>query len=222
MCRRCDHLLCGSWPPLVVACRFCGMPRPRPPVPPLDQPCASCPAQGFAFDSVTPLAIYQGPVREAVVAAKRASNAALAAALGVRLARRLHAASGQPQPDMVTFVPTPLLKRLQRGGLSGAASIAAAVGQSLSIPTVGILRQTRRIAKQSLLPDQQRHQNVLDAFAIKRSYAWRPRPELRNRHILLIDDVLTTGSTASEVSRVLKRSGAASVHLAVVARAVRR
>ncbi len=222
LCPRCDQLLKLSWPPLVVACRFCGMPRPRGAAPPLDQACTVCPTGGFPFDAVTPLAIYQGAVREAVVAAKQARSAALARALGVRLAQRLLNPRPTPWPDLVTFIPTPLLKRLQRGGTSGAAAIAMAVGQRLGIPTVGVLEQTRRIAKQSLLPDEQRYQNVLAAFAIKRSYAWKPTLDLRDRHILLIDDVLTTGSTASEVAAVLKRAGAASVHVAVVARAVRR
>jgi predicted amidophosphoribosyltransferase len=181
-----------------------------------------CPSEGFLFDEVTPLAVYQGPVKEAVVAAKQARNSGLAIALGRRLARLLLETANDSKFDLVTFVPTPVSKRLQRGGISGAACIAAGVGQVLGTPPLALLSQTRRIAKQSLLPDELRHQNVLNAFAIKRSYAWKPLPKPRDRHILLIDDVLTTGSTASEVAGVLKRAGAARVHLAVAARAVRR
>lgn len=191
-------------------------------------PCGGCPAGGFPFDAVTPLAVYQGAVREAVVATKRAGNAALAAALGTRLAEHLlqHQAAlrgrGEPWPEIITFVPTGLFRRLQRGGTSGAACIAAAVSGRLGLPAVALLRQTRATAKQALLPDDQRRENVQGAFALARSFPrWR-RPVIQGRHILLVDDVLTSGSTAAEISRVLKQAGAASVHLAVVARAVRR
>ncbi len=242
LCLRCDRLLNHSWPPLAQACRFCGMPRPsenallgeRSPELPMaspafaDAPCGSCPPDRFAFDSVVPLAIYQGPVREAVVAAKLAANTGLAAALGVRLANKVSRyhqwlqERGEPVPDLITYVPTSLLRRIERGGSGGAACIAAAVSRQLRLPAVGLLRQTRPISKQSLLPDDQRHENVRGAFATKRSYAWKASPAIKDRHILLIDDVLTTGSTAAEVAGVLKRAGAASVHLAVIARAVRR
>lgn len=191
-------------------------------------PCAGCPAAGFAFDAVTPLAVYQGAVREAVVATKRAGNAALAAALGTRLGDHLlqHQAAlqrrGEPWPELITFVPTGLFRRLQRGGTSGAACIAAAVSGRLGLPAVALLRQTRTTAKQSLLPDEKRRENVQGAFALARGLPGWPRPLIRDRHLLLIDDVLTSGSTATEISRVLKQAGAASVHLAVVARAVRR
>lgn len=242
LCLRCDQLLNHSWPPLAQACRFCGLPRPssaalsgkqprvsssvRPSF--AAAPCHSCPAEPFAFDSVVPLAVYHGPVREAVVAAKLAVNSGLAAALGVRLAHRVSEYQqwlrerGEPVPDLVTYVPTPLLRRIQRGGAGGAACIAAAVSEQLHLPLAGLLRQTRRIAKQSLLPDAQRHENVHGAFAVQRSGRWNALPTIAQRHILLVDDVLTTGSTAAEIATVLKQAGAASVHLAVIARAVRR
>lgn len=242
LCWRCDQWLSRSWPPLAQACRFCGMPRPSAsalrgqrvagpqPTPsafPAER-CGSCPTEPFAFDSVVPLAIYQGPVREAVVAAKLAAHAGLATALGRRLAHKVSAyhqwlrEHGEPVPDLITYVPTSLLRRVQRGGTGGAACVAAAVSEQLQIPVAAVLRQTRRIAKQSLLPDDLRHENVRGAFALKRSVFWNATPIIANRHLLLIDDVLTTGSTAAEIATVLKQAGAASVHLSVIARAVRR
>ncbi len=241
LCVRCDQLLARSWPPLTQACGFCGMPRPSQSAllagsgetlsaasAFATDRCGSCSSQPFAFDSVVPLAVYQGPVREAVVAAKLAANRGLAMALGVRLARKAAShhqwlqARGAAVPEVVTYVPTSLWRRIQRGGAGGAASIAAAVSETLELPLAGLLRQTRRIAKQSLLPDEQRHANVRGAFATRRPLPWTASPAIAQRHILLVDDVLTTGSTATEIAAVLKRAGAASVHLAVIARAVRR
>lgn len=124
--------------------------------------------------------------------------------------------------DIVTYVPTHFLRRIHRKGLSGAAAIAREVAQRLELPAVPMLRMTRAAKKQSMLLDAERPGNVRGAFAIKKRYA-RLRPEgLKGLNILLVDDVLTTGSTASEIARVLKDAGAGKVTLAVVARAVRR
>ncbi len=83
------------------------------------------------------------------------------------------------------------------------------------------MRTTRRIDKQAWLDDAQRLENVRDAFSLKNSYALLRSPRIANRHILVVDDVLTTGATANEVARVLRDDGARRVSLAVVARAVR-
>lgn len=222
LCGDCEQRLSGSWPAMVIPCRFCGLPRSKLPVPPFDQPCGGCPAKPYPFDSVTPLGIYQGAVREAVVATKRAAHGALASCLGVRLGKVLALTDFVDQVDCVTFVPTHRWRRLIRGGPSGAQRLAVSVGKVLQVPTIELLATTRWVAKQSLLPDEQRELNVCGAFRVKRSYAWKRSSKLRDQHILLVDDVLTTGATAKESTSVLMQAGAASVRLAVVARAVRR
>jgi len=184
--------------------------------------CDFCKKLDFEFDSVFALAIYQGAVREAIVANKHGGAPALAPALGRRLANRIAADRGDWIPDRVTFVPTPLRRRLARGGQGGCQPIAEAVAHTLGLDLIDCLRLTRTVAKQSLLPDSRRRENVQGAFDLKKSYGFNKNTDLAGRHILLVDDVLTTGATASEVARILKRGGAASVHLAVVARAVRR
>jgi predicted amidophosphoribosyltransferase len=171
---------------------------------------------------VTPLGVYQGAVREAVVATKRAAHGPLASSLGVRLGELIQRTDFAGQIDCVTFVPTHRWRRLIRGGPSGAQRMAISVGKVLNVPTIQWLTTTRWVAKQSLLPDEKRELNVRGAFRIKRSYAWQRSSILRDQHILLVDDVLTTGATAKESTSVLLQAGAASVRLAVLARAVRR
>lgn len=233
LCDSCETLIERSWPASAAACRGCGMPSPaispnrEPATIPGDQgvgvrPCPFCLRHQFHFDSVTALALYQGAVREAIVANKRAGSTALAPALGTRLARLVESSRGEWTPDLITFVPAHLSRRLARGGMAGCQRIAQAVSRSLHLPLADVLRTTRRVRKQSLLPDEFRQQNVHDAFALKSGYASRKPVDLSGRNVLLVDDVLTTGATASEVSRILKQGGAVSVHLAVVARAVRR
>lgn len=222
LCGDCEVRLGSSWPALVIPCRFCGMPRSKLPVPPFDQPCGDCPAKPYPFASVSPLGVYQGAVREAVIATKRAAHGALAGALGVRLGKMLQLADFVDQINCVTFVPSHRWRRLIRGGPSGAQRLANSVGKVLNVPTIELLATTRWVAKQSLLPDEKRELNVRGAFRTKRSYAWQRSSNLRDQHILLVDDVLTTGATAKESTNILLQAGAASVRLAVVARAVRR
>jgi predicted amidophosphoribosyltransferase len=198
------------------------MPRPAEPASVLDVHCPLCKVANIqGLDRVLALAIYQGAVREAVVASKLARHTALATALGQLLGDHVQSQLSDQPPDWVTYVPTPLIRRIQRRGLSGGAAMAERTAKALEVSCESLLRLTRHISKQSLLPDADRPINVKGAFALKRSYAWPRRTSLRDRHILLVDDVLTTGSTASEIARVLKEAGAARVTLAVVARAVR-
>jgi predicted amidophosphoribosyltransferase len=222
LCGRCDALLARSWPPLATPCRLCGLPRPSEPLQAPEQPCGSCPKKRFPFDGVIPLAVYQGAVREAVVASKRPEHAVLAHSLGLRLGAKIKDSGFENAFDRVTFVPSHAIRRIFRGGPSGVQHIAAAVGESLTTPMTDLLQATRWTGKQSLLPDELRPLNVRGAFRLKRCYVWKSLPDLRDQHILLVDDVLTTGSTATEATLMLKDAGAATVRLAVVARAVRR
>jgi predicted amidophosphoribosyltransferase len=109
-----------------------------------------------------------------------------------------------------------------------------------------LLTTTRSIAKQALLDDEARRENVRGAFAIRRpglgrrrglsqwpglsrwSGSWpgrwlrqRRNSPVDQRRIILIDDVMTTGATADEISELLFEAGAESVSLAVVAIAIR-
>ena len=181
--------------------------------------CAQCRVRNFRFASVFALWIYKDRVRDAVVASKYASHAALADALGTRLGRRILADSSN-LPDWVTFVPSHWLRQMARGG-NGGQVIAAAVSRVIRRPCYPLARLKRPISKQAWLNDQKREQNLRGAFMIKKSYAWSRARALAGRHVLVVDDVLTTGATANEMAIVLERAGARRVSLAVVARAVR-
>lgn len=183
------------------------------------QGCPRCRGNGFAVDRVIPLWAYLGRVQDAVVAAKYVSRTPLGDALGRRLATRVAGTLAADRPDLVTFIPSHLTRRVSRGG-NGTRIIATAVATRLERPCREVLRTTRRIAKQAWLDQERRQKNVRGAFAAKKSYALSRPPELTDRHILVVDDVLTSGATANEVARVLKSAGAAKVSLAVVARAV--
>ena len=122
--------------------------------------------------------------------------------------------------DLVTYVPSHFTRQFARGG-NGNQVIAEEVGKTLGVPCRQPLKITRRISKQAWLGDQARNRNVSGAFCVKKSYAWGRLTGLKAKRILVVDDVMTTGATANEVSRVLLASGAQGVCLAVVARALR-
>ena len=234
-CENCLSRLTRSERQMRLACPRCGIPRPRVLSDPrlgdrgLSAPvgddeaggrCVHCRDLKFGFDHVIPLWSYQDEVCDAVVAAKYVHRAPLADALGRRLGRRVAEVAVAAGPDVVTFVPSHLTRQFARGG-NAAEAIARAVAWQIGCPCRPLLRMTRRVAKQAWLDETQRRSNVRGAFSLKKSYAFLGPSQTAGRHVLVVDDVLTTGATANEVTRILRSGGAQRVTLAVVARALR-
>ena len=77
------------------------------------------------------------------------------------------------------------------------------------------MRRRRYTSPQKDLLPRERFRNVLGAFGLRRAQ----RERWRDARVLLVDDIMTTGATCSEVARLLKQAGAAAVAVAVIARA---
>jgi predicted amidophosphoribosyltransferase len=200
--------------------------------------CSNCGSQrDFPVDRTFALFAYQGMVCSAVVASKHSYRQPVTLALGqvlgehvaqhsVRIANPDASQSDAPQPiDMVTWVPSHHTRRWIRGGNS-VSQMAQEVAARIEVPAVDCLKTTRRLRKQAWLTDAERQKNVSGAFAARKRYALpssgtSPKSIIANKHVLVVDDVMTTGATTSEIARVLKRVGAARVSVAVVARAIR-
>lgn len=140
---------------------------------------------------------------------------------GKLLGKLLHQAAGaMALPDAVMVVPVPLWpgKRHDRG-FNQAEAIARAFidfqsSSSIQLDT-SVLARTRETASQTGLTRHQRRANVRGAFAVV-------KPErVKGRSILVVDDVMTTGTTAGECARMLLRAGAKQVFVATVARATK-
>ena len=211
--------------------------------------CAECRHQKLAFDRTIAMWTYDGLVRDAVVATKYGTHLALADALGRRLAGRVAAQifyersptelnapvdaplndNGQPieglAPDWVSPVPSHFFRRIQRSG-GGSRPLARTLASDLlqrypSARYAELLTMRRRVKKQAWLGESERFANVRGAFRIKRwAGGRRVSTMIQGSHVLLVDDVMTTGATANENALVLKRAGAAKVTIAVVARAM--
>lgn len=129
------------------------------------------------------------------------------------------------KPDLVTSVPSHFWRRIQRG-MGGSRLLADSVTKTIcriwgTTDYRQTLSATRQIKKQAWLGEQDRPANVRGAFRVRRGIYSRRKvaSSLSGKHVLLVDDVMTTGATASEIAGVLKASGAACVTVAVVARA---
>jgi ComF family protein len=111
-------------------------------------------------------------------------------------------------------VPVPLHPARQRErGFNQAALLANLLVPSAAAPVREILERTRYTTTQTAHDRAERMENLHGAFRLRKNQ------DVRDLRVLLIDDVLTTGSTLSECARVLKAAGAASVHAATAARA---
>lgn len=171
--------------------------------------CGACLREPPHFDRTLALFHYDFPADRIIHALKYGHQLAVAGWCGQRLAERI----GADEYDCI--IPLPLHpERLCERGFNQSAEIAKNLGICLNFPVDrSNLLRTRATPPQAELPLKERHRNVRGAFEC--------RADFTGKRLLLIDDVMTTGATVNECSRVLKLHGAASVTVAVVARALK-
>ncbi len=120
-----------------------------------------------------------------------------------------------PLPD--ALIPVPLHPvRLKQRGFNQSLELAIRVGKTLNIPVhAALLIRTRNTPNQSGLDHKAREQNIRGAF---RFQADKGKTHFAGKHLAIVDDVITTGSTAREVAKALKSSGAARISVIAVAK----
>lgn len=151
-------------------------------------------------------------MQQAVLWMKQRVHEPLTQAMGWVLADRMTERCRGEEWDRIVPVPMHWWRRLRRG-VHPARVLAEAVGQRLSIPvTPSLLLCRRPIRKQGTLSPAERQRNVRGAFRTSATH------DITDEKILLVDDVMTTGATANEAARMLRRAGAREVTVAVVAR----
>ncbi|QDV72680.1 phosphoribosyltransferase family protein [Botrimarina mediterranea] len=171
--------------------------------------CPACRQERWAFDGAVALGPYDGLLRRLVLTGKGRAGEAAMAALGRALARQ-HGEQLRGYPAaMVTSTPQHWRRRLVRR-TDGVATLAKALADAAGLPFETALQRTRPTRRQTEVAPSDRRANVRGAFVRTR------RAILEGRTVLLVDDVLTTGSTCHAASQALKRAGAVRV-VAVVA-----
>lgn len=198
--------------PPVCAC--CGFPFAFDPGPAATL-CAACIARPPNYRRARAVLSYGEASRRPVLDFKHGDRTGLAPAFGRWLARA--GAGLAAEADFA--VPVPLhRRRLFVRRYNQAALLAIALGRVTGLPVQsGLLIRRRATPSQGRMSPSARRRNVRGAFAVARA----GRPAVEDRHILLIDDVYTTGATAEECARVLRRAGAAAVDVLTLARVVR-
>jgi ComF family protein len=159
------------------------------------------------FDWARSAAVYSGVVREAVHALKFDGKMPLARPLAALMLEACEA-----PPGVTAVVPVPLGRaRTRERGYNQAALLGERVAQGWSVPLrPRWLVRLRDTPAQSELTAAERRANVRHAFAAS--------PSVRAGHVVLVDDVLTTGATAAECARALRAAGASTVGVLTVAR----
>ena len=179
-----------------------------------DHPCGDCLQHLPPFTAARAAFVYDGPLREMIHRFKYRHQVRLRRPLGQLMAEALAPTIATWQPDLL--VPVPLHpRRLQERGFNQAILLGTFLSRAWQTPLARTaLTRIRWTVPQIELDHHERAANVRGAFAV-------PHPDaVAGRRILLLDDVLTTGSTVAECAHMLRKAGAAEVFVAAVARAL--
>jgi len=200
LCGRCR----ASLPRWVHGCLRCAVPLPR-----TSRECGHCQRIPPAYTSAIALYEYGPPIDYFIQKLKFHHDLSVACWLGEELAAAVSGSGFRPD----ALVPVPLhRRRLCERGFNQSVEIARPMARRLRLPMIvdGISR-LRDTPKQSGLGRPDRQKNLRNAFTAS--------SDLTNRRFAIIDDVMTTGATVQHLALALKRAGAATIAVWVVARA---
>ena len=213
LCRAsCEHTLCtpcrDSLPWNRLACPRCARPQSTAPA----HLCADCAAEAPEFDAAWSAFRYAEPVAQAIHRLKYHADFRSARWLAEEMVSAL-AARPEPLPDLL--LPVPLHgRRLQKRGYNQALELARRLAGRLVIEVdIKAARRLRATEDQIGKTAPERRRNVKGAFAVEPA-------RVRDKHVALLDDVMTTGSTLAELARACRKAGAARIEVWTAARAV--
>ena len=170
--------------------------------------CAACQASPPPFVSAVARFEYAFPTDAAIKAMKFNRRLEYVPAF----AELLIGSMAYLASDIDALVPVPLHWRRQATrGFNQAAELCKPLAQFAGLPILGNVRRTRATPYQSALDAGHRHSNLKSAFAV--------RGEITAQHVLIVDDVITTGETCGQLARVLLENGAERISVLAIARA---
>jgi ComF family protein len=218
----CETCLDSLRPLAGSLCSVCGEALLSPAFMDRDEPrCGLCQRLHPPFERAVAYGSYDGGLRDLIHLLKYQQVRPAAGVLGRMLAEAIAALDATLPDGEITVVPVPLhaRKRSQRG-FNQSELIARAAVKQLQLPqrfqiSAATLVRRRETESQIGLTRHQRRENLRGAFGVA-------EPErIMKGNVLLVDDVFTTGTTAAECARVLRKAGAARVWVATVARTLK-
>jgi len=206
----CDDCFDGAPRLEPPCCEICSLPVPGRVDVPFD--CPNCREGHMHFERAFAVMRFRGAVRHAIHELKYNRHVYWARPLLAWLTTGVDRKLARGEIDCITCVPLYPVRERERG-FNQAWLLGEALGRHWQVPTVrGVLVRRRDTETQTHLNRTERIANMKNAFALGRDGV------VKGKRILLVDDVLTTGSTTSECARILLKGGAASVLVFTLAR----
>jgi len=198
-------------PTISQACKICGIPLNK-----TQLICGQCLKAPPEVDYSVNLYHYEAPVDYLIMELKFGQKLSYAAILGFLLKQQLLKNNLKDLPD--ALLPVPLhKKRLIKRGFNQSLEIAKIVAKELKIPIEYQLIQRNKVTRaQTELNIKQRKRNIKGCFNLQNENERMPAFQ----HVVIIDDVVTTGATTNELAKVLKNTGVKKVGVWSIARAV--
>ena len=181
-------------------CSFCGCAKAD----------CTCKQKKLKFDAVCAPFYYEKSIERAVHRFKFEDKDFLARPFAQEIALAVHRDFAQQPFDVVTFIPFTRGQARSRA-FNPSELLARETAKVLALPCVPLLEKLFETETQHHLSQTARTGNVFGVYEVKDAAA------VQDKHILLVDDIKTTGATLSECAKVLKLAGASSVHAAVFA-----
>lgn len=169
--------------------------------------CADCKANAPAFDKARSVFVYEGSVTAMVYAFKNGQKE-----LAEGLAEEALPITEREfsDADIISFVPM-TVSALKKRGYNQSEAFARALSERTGIVAEALFEKTRDTPEQKNLTKAEREKNLRGAFRLKK------RALCAGKRILLVDDALTTGATADELSKLLRGAKADKIYLLTIA-----
>ncbi|MDF1678647.1 MAG: ComF family protein [Legionellaceae bacterium] len=199
LCYFCESLLI----PLGAACRQCATPLPDTNL----TLCGQCIKHPPPIDVVVAPYRFEEPLRTLLHLFKYHE----ALHLSHFLAEKIRAAAAPITKAKTCLIPVPLHpKKLQKRGFNQAAVLTQHLSKTCGLPALlHHIKKIKNTPPQAALEAKSRQKNIKDSFNV---------PSIPYSHVILVDDLITTGSTANELARALKLKGVKTVHVWCIAK----
>ncbi|MEK6747932.1 MAG: double zinc ribbon domain-containing protein [Pseudomonadota bacterium] len=203
------HALCSGCfddlPMLTSTCPRCGIALPTTGT---GLPCGACQTHPPPYERTIALCAYAAPLEQLIQHFKFHNRLTIAPTLARMFAARVADLPLLPE----ALIPVPLhISRLRQRGYNQAVELARPLSRLLNIPVdLHSLQRTRATAPQLELDAEARRKNLRNAFQVVRP--------INARHVAIIDDVMTTGSTVAVIAKLLRKHGVERIDVWVMAR----